>query len=185
MVTKAAVVVRKSIVTVLTSASALLAACGSSGLKPPDVPQPLKPPDGQVAFLELLASGVQIYECLPKQGQAGVYEWTFRAPDATLTDWSGRPLGKHYAGPTWEAADGSRVLGEVKARDPGPDPKAIPWLLLGAKSTFGRGVLTQTASILRVATAGGVAPTDACSAANANQFARVPYSATYYFYKAR
>ena len=46
-------------------------------------------------------------------------------------------------------------------------------------------MLTQTASIQRVATAGGLAPTDACSAANANQFARVPYTATYYFYRAR
>jgi hypothetical protein len=163
----------------------LLAACGSSGPKPPDVPQSLKPPAEQRLFLEMLASGTQIYECLPKQGQAGVYEWTFRAPEATLTDWSGRPLGKHYAGPTWEAADGSRVLGEVKARDPGPDPQAIPWLLLGAKSTFGRGVLAQTVSIQRVATVGGLAPTDPCSAANSNQFARVPYTATYYFYRAR
>lgn len=185
MATWAGVAMRASVAPGLPALLALLAACGSSGPKPPDVPQPLKPPAGQEPFLEYLASGVQIYECLPKQGQAGVYEWTFRAPDATLTDWSGRALGKHYAGPTWEAADGSRVLGEVKARDPGPDPKAIPWLLLGAKSTFGRGVLTQTASIQRVATAGGLAPTDACSAANANQFARVPYTATYYFYRAR
>lgn len=160
----------------------LLAACGSSGPKPPDVPQSLKPPPGQVPFVEYLASGVQIYECLPRQGG---YEWAFRAPDATLTDWSGRALGRHYAGPTWEAADGSRVLGEVKARDPGPDPRAIPWLLLATKSTFGRGVLAPTASIQRVATVGGVAPTDPCNAGNANQFARVPYTATYYFYKAR
>lgn len=185
MATNAAAVMRMRVLRLLPVAVALSAGCGSSGPKPPDVPQPLKPPAGQEPFLEYLASGVQIYECLPKQGQAGVYEWAFRAPDATLTDWSGRPLGKHYAGPTWEAADGSRVLGEVKARDPGPDPKAIPWLLLGAKSTFGRGVLTPTASIQRVATAGGVAPTDPCGAANANQFARVPYTATYFFYKAR
>lgn len=185
MATNAAAVMRMRVLRLLPVAVALSAGCGSSGPKPPDVPQPLKPPAGQEPFLEYLASGVQIYECLPKQGQTGVYEWAFRAPDATLTDWSGRPLGKHYAGPTWEAADGSRVLGEVKARDPGPDPKAIPWLLLGAKSTFGRGVLTPTASIQRVATAGGVAPADPCGAANANQFARVPYTATYYFYKAR
>jgi Protein of unknown function (DUF3455) len=185
MATKTAVVKHARVVLARPVLVALLAACGTSGPKPPDVPQSLKPPAGQVAFLEYLASGVQIYECLPKQGQRGVYEWTFRAPDATLTDWSGRPLGKHYAGPTWEAADGSRVLGEVKARDPGPDPKAIPWLLLAAKSTFGRGVLTQTASIQRVATAGGMAPSEPCSAAEASQFARVPYSATYYFYKAR
>ena len=99
MATLAGVAMRASVALGLPALLALLAACGSSGPKPPDVPQPLKPPAGQEPFLEYLASGVQIYECLPKQGQAGVYEWTFRAPDATLTDWSGRALGKHYAGP--------------------------------------------------------------------------------------
>src|SRR5437016_7647191 len=29
---------------------------------------------------------------------------------------SGRSLGKHYAGPTWESVDGSTVVGEAKAR---------------------------------------------------------------------
>jgi hypothetical protein len=128
---------------------------------------------------------VQIYECVAKQGQAGVYEWTFRAPEAALSSRSGSELGKHYAGPTWEAPDGSRVLGELKARDPGPDATAIPWLLLGAKATFGKGVFTQTTNIQRVATKGGASPSEPCSAANTNQFARVPYSATYYFYRAR
>ena len=85
-----------------------------------------------------------------------------------------------------DMSSGTPAAPAVEAAAPaGPDPKAIPWLLLGAKSTFGRGVLTQTASIQRVATAGGLAPTAACSAANANQFARVPYTATYYFYRAR
>jgi hypothetical protein len=169
---------RCQIVAIAPFAAALLAACSSTP-KPPDVPTSLIPPSGQALFLETLANGVQ------KQGQAGVYEWVFRAPEATLTDWSGRAIGKHYAGPMWEAADGSRVLGEVAARDPGPDPTAIPWLLLVAKSTFGGGRLTPTTSIQRVATAGGVTPTEPCSADNANQFRRVPYTATYYFYKAR
>lgn len=161
-----------------------LAGCASEP-KAPEVPAQLKAPSDQVLFLETLASGVQIYECLPKQGQAGIYEWAFRAPEAALTSSSGRELGKHYAGPTWEALDGSRVLGEVKGRDPGPDATAIPWLLLGAKATFGKGVMTQTLSIQRIATKGGISPAAPCGAANANQFARVPYTATYYFYRAR
>jgi hypothetical protein len=175
---------RGFVVAVAPLAAALFAACSSTP-KPPDVPAALVPPAGQVPFLETLANGVQIYECVPKQGQTGVYEWLFRAPEATLTDWSGRPLGKHYAGPVWEAADGSRVLGQVAARDPGPDPQAIPWLLLVAKSTSGGGLFSPTTSIQRVATAGGFTPTEPCGAANANQFWRVPYTATYYFYKTR
>jgi uncharacterized protein DUF3455 len=169
-------------------ALAVLGATGCAGLggvTPPALPSPLQPPANEEPFIEALATGVQIYECVPKSGQPGAYEWTFRAPDAMLADRSGRSLGKHYAGPTWEANDGSRVLGEVRARDPGPDPSAIPWLLLGVKSTFGRGVMTQTRSVLRVATRGGVTPTAACGAGNANQFARVPYTATYYFYRSR
>jgi hypothetical protein len=33
---------------------------------------------------------------------------------------SGRILAKHYAGPTWEASDGSKVVGEVAAKSPAP-----------------------------------------------------------------
>jgi hypothetical protein len=169
--------------------SITVAACGAigcsslGGLTPPKVPSHLQPPTDEEPFLEAQATGVQIYECAPKSG--GGHEWAFRAPDAALSDRTGRNLGRHYAGPTWEGTDGSRVLGEVRARDPGPDASAIPWLLLGVKSTFGRGVMTQTRSIQRVATHGGSAPSEACGAGNANQFARVPYTATYYFYRSR
>jgi hypothetical protein len=113
-----------------------------------------------------------------------VYEWQFRAPEAVLVDRSGRSLGRHYAGPTWESNDGSAVVGEVKGRDPGPDPSAIPWLLLSAKSTRGSGLFTPTTSIQRVKTAGGAAPPLPCTAERARQMARVPYTATYYFYRA-
>jgi uncharacterized protein DUF3455 len=150
----------------------------------PQVPANLHPPAGQVLSLEALATGVQIYECAPKADQPSSYEWAFRAPEALLADRTGRQLGKHFAGPTWESTDGSSVVGELKARDPGPDRSAIPWLLLGAKSTTGAGVLSKTTSVQRINTVGGVAPSETCSAANAKQVARVPYTATYYFYRA-
>jgi hypothetical protein len=101
-----------------------------------------------------------------------------------LTDASGVTVGKHYAGPTCEAADGSTVLGTLVASDPGGDASAIPWLLLSVKSTTGTGVLTQTKSIQRLQTVGGVAPTSDCAAANAGSTARVPYAATYAFFRA-
>jgi hypothetical protein len=154
------------------------------GIAAPDVPASLRPPAGQVVYLEALASGVQIYECLPRPAEPSTYEWAFRAPEAALADRSGRSLGKHYAGPTWESLDGSKVAGEVKARDPGPNQSAIPWLLLGAKASSGGGTFGQAKSIQRVQTVGGVAPAEPCSAANARQVARVPYTATYYFYRA-
>ncbi|WP_457325152.1 DUF3455 domain-containing protein [Roseateles sp. P5_E11] len=157
----------------------ILAACASKPV-PPQVPAALQPPAGQVLQLEALAQGWQIYECQAKADGSGT-AWVFKAPEATLADRAGRPLGKHYAGPTWEGLDGSTVVGEVKARDPGPDAKAIPWLLLAAKSNGGGGVFSTTKSIQRVATVGGVAPAEACTAAG--QVVRVTYTATYYFYR--
>jgi hypothetical protein len=74
------------------------------------------------------------------------------------------------------------VIGEVKARDDGLDPTAIPWLLLRAKSTSGNGVFSRTQNIQRVYTVGGKAPADGCDQARAGQETRVAYKATYYFY---
>jgi len=167
----------------------LLAAAGCAGTPaptptPPNVPPALRPPAGQTLFLEALATGVQIYECAAKADAPATFEWAFRAPEASLADRAGRPLGKHYAGPTWESLDGSSAVGEVKARDPGPDTTAIPWLLLAAKATNGAGVFAQTKSVQRLQTVGGLAPSMPCGAANAKQVVRVPYTATYYFYRA-
>ena len=163
---------------------AVLGACAAgpalSGL---GVPAALKPPAGQTLFLETQAKGVQIYDCAPKAAQSGSFEWVFRAPEATLFDAQGQRIGTHYAGPTWESVDGSRVVGELQARDPGADPTAIPWLLLGAKSTSGKGTFALTQAVQRLATVGGVAPSSPCTAETAGQVARVPYTATYRFFR--
>lgn len=150
---------------------------------PQDIPVPLRAPSGQSIFLEALGTGVQIYECAPQPDQPSVFEWIFRAPEAVLRDRSGNIIGRHYAGPTWESFDGSTVVGEVKAHDPRPNQSAIPWLLLVSKSTTGNGMFSQTKSIQRVQTVGGVAPSEPCSSANVKEVARVPYTATYYFYR--
>jgi hypothetical protein len=151
--------------------------------EPAQAPEALRPPAGQVMFLEALASGVQIYDCAAKADGSG-YAWKFRAPEATLADHDGKEIGKHYAGPTWEALDGSRVVGDVKARDPGPTPAtAIPWLLLAAKSNTGTGTFGDAKSIQRLSTGGGVEPAELCTAEKVGQPARVAYTATYYFYR--
>jgi hypothetical protein len=91
-------------------------------------------------------------------------------------------MGTHYGGPTWQAPDGSAVVAEVRARERAPDPSAIPHLLLAVKSASGKGSFERVRSIQRLETAGGVAPAGACEA---SQVARVPYTATYYFYAER
>lgn len=175
-----------SVTSATLSAAAVLAiaGCASGPVRPPPVPAALRPPADQTAFLAVRATGVQIYECSSKPDAASAFAWTLKAPEATLADRSGHAIGRHYAGPTWELRDGSRVVGEVEARDPGPDPAAIPWLLLRAKSVAGAGALSQTQSIQRIQTVGGVAPPSGCTEALAHQVVRVPYSAAYYFYRA-
>ena len=136
----------------------------------------------EVLSLETAATGVQIYECNASKDEPTRFEWIFKAPEADLFDMAGNKIAKHYAGPTWESNDGSKVVGEVKAKDNGPDPNAIPWLLLSAKSTSGTGVFSRIKSIQRVHTVGGRAPTEACSQAQAGKVVRVGYKATYNFY---
>jgi len=168
------------------SFSVVIQGCASSqAVRPPDAPQELRPPEDQALALEVPATGVQIYECSAAKDQPARFEWAFKAPEAELFDKTGRKIGKHYAGPTWESNDGSAVVGEVKARDSGPDSNAIPWLLLGAKSNSGTGVFSQIKSIQRLQTVGGKAPSAPCGQDNAQQVVRVPYKATYYFYAAR
>ena len=149
------------------------------------VPENLRTPATEVLSLKAAATGVQIYECNASKDESTRFEWIFKAPEADLFDIAGNKIGKHYAGPTWESNDGSKVVGEVKARDNGPDPNAIPWLLLSAKSTSGTGVFSQVKSIQRVNTVGGIAPAETCSQAQAGKVARVDYKATYYFYVAK
>jgi Protein of unknown function (DUF3455) len=144
----------------------------------------LRPAATEVLFLQARGEGFQIYDCSPKAGQPNAYEWTFRAPEAQLKDSSGHVLGRHFTGPTWELDEGGSVVGEVKARDPGPNPTAIPWLLLSTRATAGHGKLTATTSIQRLQTVGGIAPSVGCNAANAGKVAKVPYTANYYFYRA-
>jgi hypothetical protein len=149
------------------------------------IPEKLRTPDTQKLSLEAQASGVQIYTCSATKTDAARFEWAFKAPEADLFDKAGKKIGTHYAGPSWESTDGSKVVGEVKAKDDGPDPSAIPWLLLGAKSTSGTGVLAGTLSVQRLNTVGGKAPADGCDAAHAGKEARIAYKATYAFWVAK
>jgi len=145
-----------------------------------ELPAALKPA-GLTPYLEVPADGVQIYTC--GKNDAGAPVWVFKAPEAQLFDTAKKQIGKHYAGPTWEALAGGKVVGAVKANAPAPEAGAIAWLLLDIKSSEGAGAFNQARGILRVATHGGVAPKEGCDAAHAGQEARVPYTATYLFLK--
>lgn len=149
------------------------------------VPDALKVPDSQVLTVAARGAGYQIYVCQPGKSDAAPFAWILKAPEATLHYQAGKDLGRHYAGPTWEATDGSKVVGEVVAHDDGTDPTAIPWLLLRARQHEGSGIFGNVESIQRLHTAGGKAPTTGCDSAYAGTETRVAYSADYYFYAAR
>jgi hypothetical protein len=147
----------------------------------PEVPPALAVPEGNKLAFYYDAVGVQIYDC---NATATGYGWVFRAPEATLYGHKGRQTGIHYAGPTWQANDGSTVVG-AKLAEYAADPTAIPWLLLGAKSHAGEGRMTDVTFIHRLETAGGKAPATGCDATHLGETLRVDYTATYYFYEAR
>jgi hypothetical protein len=143
------------------------------------VPPPLQPPANEQLLLQVHAKGDQIYICKVDAAQSS---WTLKAPDAQLFDDKGKPFGKHFAGPSWKANDGSRVTGKAIANAPSPDPDSIPWLLVNIVTHEGSGVLSRATTIQRLNTKGGKAPATGCDAAHAGQELRVPYSADYLFF---
>jgi hypothetical protein len=164
----------------------VIASCATATVATePVVPEALKVAPSQKLLLKTSAEGFQIYRCNVSSAAPTGFEWAFVAPEANLFDSSGKKIGKHYAGPTWELNDGSKVVGEVRAKDDGPDAGAIPWLLLAAKSGPGAGMLGQVQAIQRIATVGGRAPASGCNAEREGQEARVGYKASYYFYVAQ
>ena len=152
---------------------------------PKDIPAALQTPAGQEPYLEVHAAGVQVYECATKADAPGGWAWQFRGPEATLTDATGKTVGRHFAGPSWASNDGATIVGQVSASAPAPEKGDIPWLLLAIKAREGQGLLARTASVQRFDTQGGVAPPTACSAANARQIERVGYTATYVFWRVK
>jgi len=152
------------------------ALCGRAQT-PPAVPDNLKPPVNQTLAFHARATGDQVYTC---DGSS----WVLSRPDAKLFDESGKQVGSHFAGPTWEWSDGSRVRGKAVANAT-PDPDSVPWLLVTATEHQGEGVMKNVSSIQRLSTKGGKAPGSGCDAAHKGAEARSHYTAVYYFYRRR
>ncbi len=130
---------------------------------------------GETIVATLHAEGAQVYEC--KAGSDGKLAWAFREPIATLV-LDGKTVGRHYAGPSWEHADGSAVVGKAVGHAPGKSTSDIPWLKLEVTAHRGSGVLSGVTTVQRINTAGGV-HAGACDKAGALHSA--PYAADYVF----
>jgi hypothetical protein len=168
----------------LTTVSVLAVRAGPAA-GPGTVPEKLQAPRQNVLHYKSLAAGVQVYACKPTPGNPELFEWTLKAPVAMLWNEDGEQVGTHYAGPTWESTDGSKVVGMVVERANAPDPGAIPWLLLMTKSSDGAGLFTPVTYVQRLDTVGGIPPTDGCDRSTADAERAVEYAATYLFYVAR
>jgi hypothetical protein len=110
--------------------------------------------DPEVAVATTHAPDAQVYEC--KADAAGRLVWQFREAIATLLA-GGETVGRHYAGPNREMADGSAVTATVAERSPGASPGDIPRLRLVVASRRGAGQIDGVTTIYRLNTRGGVA----------------------------
>ena len=161
-----------------------LAQVATAGPAAPDVPGDIQVLEGNKVFLVGHAVGVQIYSC---NATAGGYAWGLVAPRADLYGDNGKVIATHFGGPTWQANDGSKVVGRREAGVT-VDSSAIPWLRLAAASTSSGAAgdrLAHTTFIQRVATAGGLPPAAGeCNVTTVGDTVEVPYTSDYYFWKA-
>ncbi len=147
-----------------------------------NLPANLAVPEGNTLFQTLIGDGVQIYRCEENSEADGKYQWVFVEPHADLMNESYVRMGIHYAGPSWEANDGSVVRAKVMERADAPN-QAIPWLLLQAVSVTGNGLFSRVTFIQRIDTFEGVSPlAESCTERQKGSVSRVPYRALYRFF---
>jgi len=184
--------------------AAVLSACKSMPMTPmmmkvdnAALPEPVRVPAGQKVVMTTSGVGEITYECREKKDMAGQHEWAFVGPVATLYGADRKAVGKYYAGPTWEANDGSKVTGKQVAVSPAAAGN-IPLQLVKAEpamaattaatmtqtavATAGGGAMTGISYIQRLNTKGGVAPAMACDATSKGKRQQVAYEADYVFY---
>ena len=161
-----------------------LAQAGAASDPGPVVPTRIQVEDGNKVFLVGHAVGVQIYTCNATPTGFG---WGLVAPRAELYNDHGKLIADHFGGPTWQAMDGSRVVGQ-RVDGVTVDATAIPWLLLSAASTASGpdgDKLAKTTFIQRTATTGGLPPAASqCDANTLGERVEIPYTADYHFWKA-
>ena len=147
----------------------------------PPLPAELQVPAGNEVAFCATGVGVQIYVWRVNASDPTLSAWVLKAPHALLFQ-QREVAGIHFAGPSWENNDGSKVTGK-RVASATVDPNAIPWLLLQASSTLGAGLFADITYIQRLNTHGGLAPSAPGTADG--QEVLVPYIAEYVFYHAK
>ena len=180
--------IRRVLLAAIVAAVAAVSLAGLAYAEPaaPPVPSKIAVPEGNKLFLIGHAVGVQIYSCNATSG--GGFKWSFVAPRADLYADSGKLLATHFAGPRWQARDGSVITGQ-RVDGVTVDPSTIDWLLLSASGSGSAGSdgdrLAGTTFIQRIATTGGLIPAPAtCNEGTVGNTEEVPYTSDYTFWKA-
>ena len=167
-------------ITTSVATIALLFAGARLALATEVVPAALQPSAGYTVAFTAKATGVQIYTS--KADGRAAPAWVFEAPLAELN--GRRGVIHHYAGPTWEAVDGSKVARDTNTPVASAPAKQasrdIPWLLIKVVADPAPGVLDKVAYVQRISTQGGVEP--AKPPIRVGTKVGVPYTATYVFY---
>ena len=143
-------------------------------------------PNGNERVATYYASGVQMYKAQATPGtNPATYTWVFVAPKADLYDHTNVKVGTHYVGPTWKLTS---LTDSIVAQQFSPakkktvDTKNIDWLQLTPKDgTTPKGIFKDVVYVQRIATTGGIAPSDPPT--SATQTADVAYTAIYRFAK--
>lgn len=163
----------------LWAAAVLVLALASSAHAAKPLPAELQITNAKLV-LTAQAKGVQIYRSVADTD--GHFKWAFEAPLAQLSV-KGKPVIEHYAGPSWEDLDGSKVARDADVPVKvvaAPDAADVPWLLVTVKADPAAGVLSQVGFVQRLETHGGQAP--AMAPTRADTRVGVPYTATYKFW---
>ncbi|MGF0170921.1 CHRD domain-containing protein [Streptomyces sp. Marseille-Q5077] len=128
-------------------------------------------------FQASVIKGKQIYECKPAEG--GGYAFAQRDVSAVLGGRIAHSFVAPNSGtPQWIARDGSAVTGAVISKTPNGEGNIPELDLKAGQSGKHRGLLADTAEILRLNTVGGVAPAGSCTP---GAIVGVPYQADYVF----
>ena len=170
----------------VTPANTPAGAKAAAGPARPTVPAEIEAPASATLVVQLSAKGTQNYRCQATSASAA--EWKLVAPEADLfraAEPGGDVAGKHGAGPSWTLNDGSGAKGDAPnaKKAASPEVGAVAWLLIPAQSNGQPGELQGVTLVQRIGTHGGIAPAGGCDSSSVGAETKVPYTATYVFYR--
>ena len=134
---------------------------------------------GVAALQESVVLGSQIYACTPQLD--GSFAFTQHDVDAHLTGGIHHTFVQPLAGvPQWQAPDGSAVTGKLVTKNANAAGNIAELNLDATQIGTSTGMLAHAVEVLRLNTAGGVAPAGTCDP-QATPIVNIPYRADYVF----